>query len=566
MQSTMQDGPLNVARMLKHSCAAHGSSAVKTWQKDRFVRTTNAAIGARAARLARALRDELDVRTGIRPEADQSIVGSLMWNNSRHLEVFLALPSMGAVLHTLNVRVGETQLAYTINHAPDEVIVVDGELTGLLGSALPHLTSALRHIIVAGPGDLEPLSKFTGTVHDYEDLLARHSADYPWAEELDEHTAAAMCYTSGTTGEPKGVVYSHRSLYLQSLHLISPDGWNISARDTILPAVPMFHVNGWGLPYAAAHTGATLLLPGRNLQPGPLARMIEQGRPTFAAGIPTIWTALLQELREGSYDRSSLQRVTTGGSACPPALMKAYRDEHGIDLLHIWGMTETLGLASAAVPPSGLTAEQELPYRHSQGRFPAYLQYRLAGPDGEPVAHDGATTGELELRGPSVTGAYHGGPGQAPVQPDSSFRADGWLRTGDLGTITPDGYLSLTDRTKDVIKSGGEFISSVDLETLLLEHPAVFEAAVIAVPDDHWGERPLAALAFHEGTEADPQELSTFLAQRTDSWKLPEYWAVVPAIPKTSMGKNDKRLLRQQYAQGNLRTVKVKRHSHPRTD
>ncbi|MFF3272754.1 long-chain fatty acid--CoA ligase [Streptomyces chrestomyceticus] len=566
MHSTMQDVPLSVARMLKHSSSTHGTSAVGTWDGERFVRTTYAEIGSRAARLACSLRNELGIRSGTQPEAAQSVIGSLMWNNSRHLELFLAVPSMGAVLHTLNVRSAKAQLAYTIDHAPDEVIVVDGELTGLLASVLPQLSGTLRHIIVAGPGDRSPLTDYAGTVHDYEDLIARHPTDYPWTEELDERTAATMCYTSGTTGEPKGVVYSHRALYLQSLHLIGPDGWSISGRDTILPVAPMYHVNGWGLPYAAAHLGATLLLPDRYLQPRPLARMIQKGRPTFAAGVPTIWTALLQELHEGSYDMTSLQRVAVGGSACPPTLMDTYMDEYRIDLVHFWGMTETLGLASAAVPPSGLTPAQELPYRRSQGRFPAYLQYRLTGSDGDPVAHDGETVGELELRGPSVADAYHGGAGHPPIRPDSGFRSDGWLRTGDLGTVTPDGYLTLTDRTKDVIKSGGEFISSVDLENLLMEHPAVLEAAVIAVPDDHWGERPLAALAFSEGAQARPEELGAFLRQRSPSWQVPDWWTVVPAIPKTSTGKADKKLLRRQYAEGTLRAVKAERHPRAQND
>ncbi|MEV4342370.1 long-chain-fatty-acid--CoA ligase [Streptomyces sp. NPDC049590] len=562
MHSTMQDVPLSIARILRHSVNTHGRTAVGTWQGDRFDYTTYASVGARAAQLGHALRDKLGIRTARRPQERQSVVATLMWNNSRHLEVFLAVPSMGTVLHTLNVRMDAQQLAYIINHAGDEVVVVDHRLVGLLGSVIRDGSPSLRHVVVAGEGDLGPLSGFRGEVHDYEELLAGRPEDYPWADDLDERTAAAMCYTSGTSGEPKGVVYSHRALYLQLLHLISPDGWHISARDTVLPVVPMFHVNGWGLPHAAAYTGAALLLPDRHVQPAALARMTEVGRPSFAAGVPTVWTAFLDELRQNRYEVASLRRIATGGSACPPKLMRMYQEEYGIELVHSWGMTETLGLASAAVPPARLADDEQWSYRFSQGRFPALVEYRLTGQDGTRVPHDGESTGEVELRGPSITGAYHGGAEAGPLRPEGSFSPDGWLRTGDIGRVSPDGYLSLTDRLKDVVKSGGEFLSSIHLENALLEHPSVFEAAVIAIPDARWGERPLAVVALHEGADVDASELSAFLAARvTSAWHVPEQWAVVGQVPKTPVGKNDKKLMRHQYAEGALPVVRVERPS-----
>ncbi|MFF5438898.1 long-chain-fatty-acid--CoA ligase [Streptomyces achromogenes] len=565
MHSTMQDVPLSIARIMRHSVRTHGGTAVGTWHGDRFVYTTYAAVGARAARLAHALGDRLSIRTGKRPQERQSVVATLMWNNSRHLEVFLAVPSMGAVLHTLNLRMDARQLAYIINHAGDEVVVVDQSLVGLLGNVVRDVTPSLRHIVVAGEGDWGPLSGFDGEVHDYEELLAGRPDAYPWADELDERTAAVMCYTSGTSGEPKGVVYSHRALYLQLLHLISPDGWHISARDTVLPVVPMFHVNGWSLPHAAAHTGAALLLPDRHVQPATLARMIQDGGPSFAAGVPAVWTALLEELRQSRYDISSLRRVAAGGSACPPALMREYQERYGVELVHSWGMTETLGLASAAVPPARPAGDGEWPYRFTQGRFPSLVEYRLTGPDGARIPHDGESTGELELRGPTITGAYHGGVEDGPIRPEGSFSPDGWLRTGDIGRVSPDGYLSLTDRSKDVVKSGGEFISSIHLENVLLEHPAVFEAAVIAVPDPRWGERPLAVVALHEGADVEVSELSAFLAARvTPAWHVPEQWAVVGQVPKTAVGKNDKKLMRHQYAEGALPVVRSERPSAQR--
>jgi fatty-acyl-CoA synthase len=459
---------------------------------------------------------------------------------------------MGAVLHTLNLRLPAHQLAFIINHAADHAIIVDGSVLPLLAAVLPHLNPTLKHLVVNGPADRSLLDGFAGTVHEYEALIADRPLDYPWRADIDEREAAALCYTSGTTGDPKGVVYSHRSVYLHCLQVNAADSFGLTSRDTALPVVPMFHVNAWGVPHAAFMSGADLLMPDRHLQPKPLAEMIDRVRPTVGAAVPTIWNGLLDELDSGDYDTSSLRMVVIGGSACPPALMRGFEDRHGITVVHAWGMTETSPLGTFSRPPGGLTPEQEWPYRVTQGLFPASVEARLIGPGGERMPHDGVAAGELEVRGPWIAGAYFGGAGEDPQQPEDKFSEDGWLRTGDVGTITPDGYLTLTDRAKDVIKSGGEWISSVELENHLMAHPQVAEAAVVAVPDDKWGERPLATVVLRPGATIGLPELRAFLAERVASWQLPERWSLVEAVPKTSVGKFDKEVIRAEYAADQL--------------
>lgn len=314
----------------------------------------------------------------------------------------------------------------------------------------------------------------------------------------------------------------------------------------------MFHVNAWGVPHAAFMSGANLLMPDRHLQPKPLAEMIDRVKPTVGAAVPTIWNGLLDELDAGDYDTSTLRMVVIGGSACPPALMRGFEERHGINVVHAWGMTETSPLGTFALPPGGLTAEQEWPYRVTQGLFPASVEARLSGPGGERMPHDGVSAGELEVRGPWIAAAYFGGAGQDPERPEDKFSEDGWLRTGDVGTITADGYLTLTDRAKDVIKSGGEWISSVELENHLMAHPEVAEAAVVAVPDEKWGERPLATVVLRPGAKAGLRELRAFLAERVASWQLPERWAIIESVPKTSVGKFDKKVIRAEYAADHL--------------
>ncbi|MET9545104.1 long-chain-fatty-acid--CoA ligase [Streptomyces sp. NPDC006627] len=559
MYSTMPETPLTIARILQYGSTVHGTSTVATWNGQDFDRRSYAEVGRRAARLANAIRDQLGVRSGTRPQSGQGVVGTCMWNNTRHLELFLAVPAMGAVLHTLNVRTPTEQLAYTVNHAGDQVIVVDSDLTPTLAAVLPHLSGTVKHIVVAGPGGRAALAGFPGEVHDYEELITGQPAVFPWVERLDEGTAAVICYTSGTTGNPKGVVYSHRSLYLHCYQVVMPSHYNLGANDVLFPLAPMFHVNGWGVPHAAFFTGADLLLADRFFAAPALARMIECGRPTFSAAIPTVWSSLLEELDSRTYDTESLRKIYVGGFACPPALMAAYRDRHSIEMLHGWGMTETSGLVTAAVPPAGVHADEEWSYRISQGRFPISIEFRLVDSDGALVPHDGSTMGELQLRGPDVTSAYHGGIDCPPARSVEHFTPDGWLRTGDIGRISPDGYLTITDRVKDVIKSGGEFISSMQLENALTEHRAVLEAVVVAVPDDYWGERPLAAVSLRKESDVGLEELRDFLAQHIDTWMMPERWAIVAEVPKTPMGKYDKRTVQAQYEQGCLDIVHLDR-------
>ncbi|MEE1837475.1 long-chain fatty acid--CoA ligase [Streptomyces sp. SP17KL33] len=552
MLSTMQDVPLLISRILTHGSSIHGTSQVITWTGEGEPhRRSFAEIGARAAQLAHALREDLGV------DGDERIA-TLMWNNSEHVEAYFAIPSMGSVLHTLNLRLPPEQLAWIVHHAADRVIIANGSLLPLLAPLLPHL-KPVEHVVVAGPGDRSLLAGASVQVHEYEDLIAGKPTTYDWPE-LDERTAAAMCYTSGTTGDPKGVVYSHRSIYLHSMQVNMAQSMGLTDADLSLVVVPQFHVNAWGLPHATFMTGVNMLMPDRFLQPGPLAEMIETLKPSHAAAVPTIWQGLLAELTARPREVSSLNQVTIGGSACPPALMEAF-DKLGMRVCHAWGMTETSPLGTIARPPAHVEAgsEEELAYRLTQGRFPASVEARLTGPGGERLPWDGESAGELEVRGPWIAGSYFGGQGAEPIRPDDKFSEDGWLKTGDVGTISPDGFLTLTDRAKDVIKSGGEWISSVELENALMAHPDVAEAAVVAVPDEKWGERPLATVVLKEDSTADFAALRSFLADEGHiaKWQLPERWTIIESVPKTSVGKFDKKVLRRQYAEGSLDVTQI---------
>ncbi|PZG02843.1 long-chain fatty acid--CoA ligase [Micromonospora deserti] len=541
MRSTMMDASLQVSRILDHGSTVHGTAEVVTWTGAEPRRTTYAEVGRLAARLAHALRDECGVTGDER-------VATFMWNNTEHLVAYFAVPSMGAVLHTLNIRLFPDQVAYIANHAEDRVVLVDSTLIPLLAKVIGEMAT-VRHVVVIGGGDPAPLVAATGdriAVHHWDALLAGRPDGYDWPE-VDERDAAALCYTSGTTGNPKGVAYSHRSIYLHSLQVCMPEGFALGPTDRELAIVPMFHAMSWGLPYAAFLSGASLIMPDRFLQAAPIAEMIAAERPTLAGAVPTIWNDLLGHLDSHDVDTSSLREVIVGGSACPPALMHAFAERHGIEVIHAWGMTEMSPLGSVSRPPAGVSGEQAWRYRYTQGRVPAGVEARIVGPLGEPLPADGTSVGELEVRGPWVTARYVG-----DEAPDEEKFRDGWLRTGDVGRLSPDGYITLTDRAKDVIKSGGEWISSVELENALMAHPDVLEACVVGVPDERWGERPLATVVLREGAPVGAEELQEFLSGSVARWQVPERWAVIDAVPKTSVGKFDKKVVRSRYAQGEL--------------
>ena len=528
--STMQEAPLLLSGLLEHSRRVYADSQVITFEGDGDRRVSYGALGDRSVRLANALAG-LGVEQGDR-------VGTFLWNTSEHLEAYLAIPSMGAVLHTLNLRLFPEQLAYVINHAEDKVVIVDATILPLLARVADQLTTVEQYVLV-GEGDASVLGK---PVHGYEELLAAASDQIAWPV-LDERAPAAMCYTSGTTGNPKGVVYSHRSTYLHSLASAGGNTFAISEHDTILPVVPMFHANAWGLPYSGWAAGADFVMPGRFLQAEPLARMIETYRPTLAGAVPTIWNDLLHHVDAHGTDLSSLRLVPCGGSAVPLSLMQAYQERHGVRIVQAWGMTETSPLAAVAHPPKGRGLD-DWEHRSRTGRIAAGVDLRIVGEDGV-LPWDGESVGEIQVRGPWITGAYH-------LDPDPEKFDDGWLRTGDVAAVFPDGFIQITDRAKDVIKSGGEWISSVDLENALMVHPAVKEAAVVAVPDDRWDERPLACVVLRDGQSATPKDLCGFLEDKVAKWWLPERWAFIDEVPKTSVGKFDKKVLRAQHAEGQL--------------
>ncbi|MGV9800302.1 fatty acid--CoA ligase [Mycobacterium sp. NPDC003449] len=535
MDSTMQNWPLTIGAILRHACGVNGDRTVTSATGPGGYRTTSyREVGEQAARLAHALR-------GIGITADER-VATFMWNNTEHLTAYLAAPAMGAVLHTLNIRLSAEQIAYIANEAADRVIIVDSSLVGVLAPVLP-LLETVHTVIVTGDGDTAPLAGAGPTVLRYDEALAGLPPRFDWPD-VDENSAAAMCYTSGTTGNPKGVVYSHRSTYLHSLSTCTANAVDIGSSDTVLPIVPMFHANAWGLPYAAMMAGANLVMPDRFLDGASLIALIESQRPTLAGAVPTIWNDVMTCLEKApGHDISSLRLVTCGGSAVPVSLMRAFQERHGVYIQQAWGMTETSPLATVAKPMPGATEQRHWSMRATQGRPMCGVEVRIVDDEAKPVPADGKAVGELEVRGPWITGSYHLGR-------DVEKFDSGWLRTGDVGVIDEDGYVTLTDRAKDVIKSGGEWISSVELENHLIAHPAVLEAAVVGVPDDRWQERPLAVVVLHDGASASPAELREFLADKVVRWWLPERWAYIDEVPRTSVGKYDKKTIRARHADG----------------
>jgi fatty-acyl-CoA synthase len=528
----MQDDyQLTVSALFQHGIKVHGDSVVTTYTGDGYHRRAYFEIAERAARLAAALR-RLGVGVG-------DPVATLCWNTSDHLEAYFAVPCMGAVLHTLNLRLSAEQLAFVINHARDLAILVDADLVPLLSPLVGQLAS-VRHYVVIGDWDGEGLP---GALR-YEELLT-DSAPLPEWPALNERMPAAMCYTTGTTADPKGVVYSHRSSYLHALAAGSSASLGLADTDRVLPIVPMFHSNAWGVPYASWLVGADLVMPGRFLQAEHVAGMIGGERVTYACAVPTIWADLFGWLECHGGDISSLRMVACGGSALSPSLIRDFFEQYGVTVTQGWGMTETSPLAALARPPKSAEAVDHCIWRGRSGRVLPGIEVRIVDDTGVALPWDGSTVGEIEVRGPWVAAGYHRAVGA------DQFR-DGWLRTGDVGQVDSHGYLQLTDRLKDLVKSGGEWIPTVSLELAIACHPEVVEAAVIGVPDPRWQERPLACVVLRTGAEFDPDAMRSALAGQVPGWWIPERWLSLEALPKTSVGKVDKKLLRLRHAEGQL--------------
>jgi acyl-CoA synthetase (AMP-forming)/AMP-acid ligase II len=537
LEGLMQDDfQLTLGHMLGRMRTCHPRAQVSTLTERGTVRRDYGETCERVDRLARALT-ALGVKNGDR-------VGTFAWNNQRHFELYMAVPCMGAVLHTLNIRLFAEQLTYIVNHAEDELIFVDESLIPLL-EPLVGTFEGVRHYIVMGESGCD-----TGGLPNalrYEELLAQAGEggfEYP---ALDERQAAALCYTSGTTGNPKGVLYSHRSISLHSTASLTCDALGLSRRDKALVVVPMFHVNAWGIPHAAALCGAELLLPDRFLQAEPLVKLIEAERPSIMACVPTIYADVLRYADANGSDLSSIKNAACGGSAVPRQLMRDFEECHQVNMFQAWGMTETSPVASYSRPEeSGEHDERYWEMRAKQGKPLPWVEARLIDGENREVPWDGEATGELEVRGPWILAHYF-----SDESGEERFH-DGWLRTGDIASIDERAFIQITDRSKDVIKSGGEWISSVELENELMAHQDVLEAAVIAKPDERWAERPLCCVVLREGAQTSAQDLLEHLQGRVAKWWLPDEFAFIAEVPKTSVGKFDKKVLRSRLGEGSL--------------
>jgi fatty-acyl-CoA synthase len=536
----MMDYPLTIDRILEHANRLYPDKSIHTRLPDGSMhRYTYAHLYKRVARLGNVL-ERLGVSRGDR-------VGTFSWNNYQHLELYFGIPAAGAVCHTINIRLFPDQLAFVINHAEDEVVFVDGILLPLLDRVAERIEGVSHFVLFNADPGVE--TKLRNVLH-YEELMA--DADEEFAFRVsDENEAMGLCYTSGTTGDPKGVLYSHRSMYLHTLGECQANALGLTESDVVLAVVPQFHAMAWGLPYACANVGADQILPGPHLSPHAVAEFISGHGVTVAAGVPTIWAGLFHELKSNPRDLSSLRALVVGGAAMPRALVEAYEKDLGVNVLHAWGMTETSPLGTVSIlkrrhrtlPPA-----EQWDLKAKQGYPVPGVELRLVNENGQTLPWDGVTMGELQARGPWVAKEYF----KLGASPEH-FTKDGWFRTGDVSTIDQDGFMHITDRTKDLIKSGGEWISSVALENALMAHPKVREAAVIAIPSEKWSERPLAVVvAAPGGGEATHEELCAHLLAQFPRFWLPDKVVFLEEIPKTSVGKLDKKVLRHRYAEGQL--------------
>jgi fatty-acyl-CoA synthase len=538
MQGLMQQSPLLISAILQHAARHHAAGEIVSKTVEGGIhRTTYAGLESRARRLARVLG-----KLGL---GAQDRVGTLAWNGYRHLEVYYAAPGMGAICHTINPRLHPDDIAYIITHAGDAVLFAETSFIPLLETIAPKIADNVRAIVLmTDAANMPALALPAGmALHCYDDLMDAADDDFAWPG-FDETTACALCYTSGTTGRPKGVLYSHRSTFLHAYAISMPDVLCLRATDRILPVVPMFHVNAWGIPYGAALAGTALILPGRHLDGASLHGLLNQERVTFTCGVPTVWMGLLAHLRAAGGKLDTLRRIMTGGSACPPMLIETFGADYGVRVEHGWGMTELspVGTYNAPKPVhAGLTRPEQNHLMLKQGRVLPGIDMKIVDGDGKELPWDGIAFGDLKVRGPWVCSAYYGD------EPGSALDADGWFATGDVATIDPHGVMEITDRSKDVIKSGGEWISSITLENIAVSHPDVAEAAVIAALHPKWDERPVLIVVPRQGHTIDAEDVLRMYADKVPKWWLPDAVLVVPELPHTATGKLQKTALRTRY-------------------
>lgn len=542
MQGQMQERPLLISQLIDFAERFHGDGEIVSRRVEGDIhRYTYADAAARSRQVAHAL-DRLQVPMGER-------VGTLAWNGYRHFELYYGVSGSGRVLHTINPRLHPEQVAWIINHAEDQVLCFDLSFTPII-KAIHHLCPKVRQWVALCDAHALPTDTGITQLVSYEHWIANESVQYAWPE-LDENEAACLCYTSGTTGNPKGVLYSHRSSVLHAYAAAMPDVMCLSAKDCVLPVVPMFHVNAWGIPYTAAATGCKLVLPGPALDGKSVYELLESERVTFAAGVPTVWQMLLGHLQQNGLRFSTLQRTVIGGSACPPAMISLFKDTYGVTVLHAWGMTEMSPLGTLCALKNkhlSLPADEQLKILCTQGRPVFGVSMKIVDADGLALPHDGKAQGELLVSGPWIVRSYFKGEGGDPL-------IDGWFPTGDVATIDPDGYLHITDRSKDVIKSGGEWISSIDVENIAMAHPAIAMAACIGMRHPKWDERPIVVVVKKPGAEVTREELLGFYEGRIAKWQIPDDVVFVDAIPLGATGKMQKVKLREQLAGYRLPSV-----------
>jgi acyl-CoA synthetase (AMP-forming)/AMP-acid ligase II len=544
MRGLMMDRPLLVSSILEYAAGRYGEVEMISRTADTPVhRTTYAALSRRARQLAGALQRKLGVRLGDR-------IATLAWNDHRHFELYYGVAGIGAVCHTVNPRLFPEQIAYIIDHAEDRYLFVDPMFVPLVEQLAPQLRS-LAGVVVLSDAAHVP-SGHAGLL-DYESLIADQPADLAWPE-FDETTACGLCYTSGTTGHPKGALYHHRSTVLHALAIVMPNAMGLSVRDTVLPAVPMFHVNAWGLPYACPLVGARMVMPGPRLDGANLYELFERERVTFAAGVPTIWFGLLDHMRQVGGRLSHVDRLVIGGAAAPPSIIEAFEEQYGVAVLHGWGMTEMspVGAVCALTPAmASLPAAERRRIKQKQGQAIWGVEFKIVDDHGRRLPHDGRSAGVLYVRGPWIASAYF----RDAAASTDAFDGEGWFCTGDVVTIDPEGYMQITDRAKDLVRSGGEWISSIDLENAAVGHLDVAEAAVIAVPHPKWGERPLLIAVRRPGSELTKSDLLDYLAERVAKWWLPDDVVFIEELPHTATGKLMKTALRERFKDHALPTA-----------